>query len=182
MPQTIDRGGVRRDAHTALPPRGRGEPVLLATFAGTPPHPDATSLAIEAAFDTGATLLLADVVARPRLGPGRRTGTAVVAMPPGFRDAADRASDLAVRVERMRVSARRPAAGLIATVHEYRPSLVVFAPDPAAVSRWRWRKRRRVRRFVTALEREAPCLLWTARTPGAADAAVAVDSLRLDQS
>jgi hypothetical protein len=174
MPQTIDRGGVRRDTHPALPPRGRGEPVLLATFAGTPPHPDATSLAIEAAFETGATLLLADVVARPRLRRGPRTGTAVVAMPPGFRDAVNRAFDLAVRVERMRISARRPAAGLLATVHEYRPSLVVFAPDPTAFSRWRWRKRRRFRRFVTALEREAPCLLWTARAPGAGGTAGAV--------
>ena len=167
MPQTIDRGGVRRSTRPALPPRGRGEPVLLATFAGTPPHPDATSLAIEAAFDTGATLLLADVVARPRLRRRRRTGTAVVALPPGFRDAAERALDLAVRVERVRISARRPAAGLLAAVHEYRPSLVVFAPDPAAFGRWRWRKRRRFRRLVVALEREAPCLLWTAPEPAA---------------
>jgi hypothetical protein len=174
MPQTIDRGGVRRSTRPPLPPRGRGEPVLLATFAGTPPHPDATSLAVEAAFDTGATLLLADVVVRPRLRRRGRTGTTVVAMPPGFRDAADRALDLAVRVERMRVSARRPAAGLLATVHEFRPSLVVFAPDPAAFGRRRWRKRRRFRRLVVALEREAPCLLWTARESAAGDEIAAV--------
>jgi len=162
MPQTISRDGVRRSTRPAVPPRGRCGPVLLATFAGLPPHPDATHLAIEAAFEAGATLLLADIVVRPHMRR-RRTGTAVVALPRGFREAADRAFDLAVRVERMRVTARRPVAGLLATVHEYRPELVVFGPDPAALGRWRWRKRRRFRRLVTALEREAPCLLWTAR-------------------
>jgi hypothetical protein len=164
MPHTIDRDGVRRSTPRAVPPCGRGAPVLLATFAGTPPHPDATRLAVEAAFETGATLLLADLVVRPRLRR-RRTGTAVVASPPALRDAADRAFDLAVRAERMRVTVRRAVPGLLAVVAEYRPSLVVFAPDPAALGRWRWRKRRRLRRLVTALELEAPCLLWTACEP-----------------
>jgi hypothetical protein len=177
MPQTIDRGGVRRDTRPALPPRGRGDPVLLATFAGTPPHRDATSLAIEVAFETGATLLLGDVGTRPRLRRRRRTGTALVALPPGFRDAAERALELGVRVQRMHVSAPRPA-GLLTAVSEYRPSLVVFAPDPGAIGRWRWRKRRRHRRFVTALERDAPGLLWTAREPAAGDVAPAAAKSR----
>jgi hypothetical protein len=164
MPQTIDRGGVRRDTRPAVPPRGRGEPVLLATFAGAPPHPAATGLAVEAAFETGATLLLADLVVRRRAGRSRR-GVAVVAPPPGFRAAVDRAFDLGVRVERMRVAQPRPAKALLDVVYEHRPALVVFAPDPAAFSRWRWRKRRRFRRLVVALERDAPCLLWTAREP-----------------
>jgi hypothetical protein len=161
MPQTIDRDGVRRHTRPAVPPRGRGEPVLLATFGGVAPHPDATDLAVEAAFDTGATLLLADVVVRPRLRR-RVTGSAVVAMAPGLRPAVDRASDLGVRVERMRVAQPRPAAALLKVVSEFRPELVVFAPDPSAFSRWQWRKRRRFRRLVVALERDAPCLLWTA--------------------
>lgn len=165
MPQTIDRDGVRRDTRPAVPPRGRGEPVLLATFAGLPPHPAATELAVEAAFETGATLLLADVVARPRRRRRKRRGVAVVALAPGFRPAVDRAFDLGVRVERMRVAQPRPAAALVRVVYEHRPALVVFAPDPGALGRWRWRKRRRFRRLVTALERDAPCLLWTAREP-----------------
>jgi hypothetical protein len=165
MPQTIDRDGVRRSTRPAVPPRGRGEPVLLATFAGVPPHPDATDLAVEAAFETGATLLLADVVVRPRVRRRRATGTAVVAMAPGLRPAVDRAYDLGVRVERLRVAQPRPAAALLKVVYEFRPALVVFAPDQAAFGRWRWRKRRRFRRLVVALEREAPCLLWTAREP-----------------
>jgi hypothetical protein len=162
MPQTINRDGVRRSTRPAVPPRGRCGPVLLATFAGTPPHPDATHLAVEAAFDTGATLILADLLVRPRLRR-RRTGTAVVAMAPGLRPAADAACELGVRVERMRVARPRPVAALLAIVGEHRPSLVVFAPDPTAIGRWRWRKRRRFRHFVTALKRDAPCLLWTAR-------------------
>jgi len=164
MPQTIDRDGVRRDTPPAVPPRGRGEPVLLATFAGAPPHPAATELAVEAAFETGATLMLADVVARPRTRR-KRQGVAVVALAPGFRAAVDRAFDLGVRVERMRVAQPRPAKALLDVVYEHRPGLVVFAPDPTAFGRWRWRKRRRFRRLVVALEREAPCLLWTAREP-----------------
>jgi hypothetical protein len=164
MPRTIDRDGVRRHTRPAVPPRGRAAPILLATFAGTPPHPVATRLAVEAAFETGATLLLADIVVRPRLRR-RRTGTAVVALPAGLREAADRAFELAVRVERMRVAVRRPVAGLLAVVDEHRPSLVVFAPDPAALGRRRFRMRRRFRRLVAALEREAPCLVWTAREP-----------------
>ncbi len=167
MPQTIDRDGVRRSTRPALPPRGRGEPVLLATFAGVPPHPDATDLAVEAAFETGATLLLADVVVRPRVRRRRATGTTVVAMAPGLRPAVDRAYDLGVRVERLRVAQPRPAAALLKVVYEFRPALVVFAPDQAAFGRWQWRKRRRFRRLVVALEREAPCLLWTARDPAA---------------
>ena len=172
MPQTIDRDGVRRTARPSVPPNGRCGPVLLATFAGLPPHADATRLAVEAAFDTGATLLLADIVVRPRSRRRRhRTGTAVVALAPTLRPAADAAFDLGVRVERMRVARRQPAAGLLAVVEEHRPSLVVFGPDPTALSRWRWRKRRRYRGLVTALMRRAPCLLWTARQHGAVPAA-----------
>src|SRR4051794_38443343 len=164
MPQTIDRDRVRRGTRPALPPRGRGEPVLLATFAGTPPHAAATELAVEAAFETGATLLLADVVVRPRVR-SRRSGVAVVAFAPGFRSAVDRAFDLGVRIERMRVAQPRPAAALLQIVSDPRPSLVVFAPDPPPFGRWRWRRRRRFRGLVVALELEAPCLLWTAREP-----------------
>ena len=81
---------------------------------------------------------------------------------PALSPAADLASEFAVRVERVRVAAPRPVAGLLAAVAEYRPGLVVFAPDPTALNRWRWRRRRRYHRFVAALAREAPCLLWTA--------------------
>jgi hypothetical protein len=165
MPQTIDRDGVRRTTRPAVPPRGRCRPVLLATFAGTPPHADATHLAVEAAFETGATLILADVLVRPRLRR-RRRGTAVVALAPGLRPAADAARELGVRVERMRVARPRPVTALLAIVGEHRPSLVVFAPDPTTLGRWRWRTRRRFRSLVTALKRDAPCLLWTAtQTP-----------------
>jgi hypothetical protein len=173
MPQTIDRGGVRKSASPVLRPRGRCGPVLLATFAGTPPHPDATRLAVEAAFEAGATLLLADVVKRRRRPRLRRRGANANAakaptpastppLVPALHAAADLASEFAVRVERMRVAAPRPVAGLLRAVAEYRPGLVVFAPDPTALSRWRWRRRRRYHGFVTALAREAPCLLWTA--------------------
>jgi hypothetical protein len=168
MPQTIDRDGVRRNAHPSLPPNGRCGPVLLATFAGLPLHSDATSLAVEAAFETGATLLLADIVVRRPLRlrrRRRRTGTAVVAMAPALRPAVDRAFDFAVRVERMRVARRRPDSGLLEVVEEHRPSLVVFGPNPTAIGRWRRRKQRRCRRLVTALERRAPCPVWTAREP-----------------
>jgi hypothetical protein len=173
MPQTIDRGGVRKSRSPVLRPRGRCGPVLLATFAGTAPHPDATRLAVEAAFESGATLLLADIVKRrrrPRLRrrAAKRPTTAARAaartppLAPALVAAADLASEFAVRVERMRVAAPRPVAGLLAAVAEYRPGLVVFAPDPSRLSRWRWRRRRRYRGFITALAREAPCLLWTA--------------------
>jgi hypothetical protein len=67
----------------------------------------------------------------------------------------------------MRVAQPRPANALLQIVSEHRPSLVVFAPDPTTFGRWRWRKRRRLRRLVVALEREAPCLLWTVREPAA---------------
>jgi hypothetical protein len=184
MPQTIDRGGVRKSTSPVLPPRGRCGPVLLATFAGTPPHADATRIAVEAAFETGATLLLADVVKRARRPWLRRravhaspahandaapvpAATPAPALSPALCAAADHAAEFAVRVERMRVAAPRPVAGLLAAVAEYRPGLVVFASDPGALGRWRWRRRRRYRAFVIALAREAPCLLWTAAEPHA---------------
>ena len=167
MPQTIDRGGVRRARRPARPAaRPRRAPSSSRRSPALPPHPRRDRARRRGRRSRrGATLLLADVVARPRRRRRKRRGVAVVALAPGFRPAVDRAFDLGVRVERMRVAQPRPAAALVRVVYEHRPALVVFAPDPGALGRWRWRKRRRFRRLVTALERDAPCLLWTAREP-----------------
>ncbi|MEY2535053.1 MAG: hypothetical protein QOF29_2963 [bacterium] len=160
MVQTIDRHvGV---PVTAAPDPGgrRAGAVALVTVAGAPFAPGAATLAVDAAVESGARLLVVDLV--PLAAGGRRPR--LDAMPPApavaaaLRDPAQLACALGVPAEVLHVHSPRPVAALLEVLGERRPALVVLGPDPARV---RWATRRRWRRIVRALERHAPCLVWT---------------------
>jgi hypothetical protein len=166
MAQILDRNGARTRAPDPARRRRRG-PVLLATFAGTPFEPEAARLAVDAALEAGAALLVVDVV---EVNPGRRGAQpATDPVPPevaaSLRAPAQLARDLGVRAESLRLPSLRPVAALVALVADRCPSLVVFAPDPEALRRFRSPSRSRARAFRHALERHAPCLLWSAQEP-----------------
>jgi nucleotide-binding universal stress UspA family protein len=170
MQHTIERprdasgGGGRTSPRTRRRRRGA---VMLVTFDGAPFEPGAASLAVDTAVEEGRALLVVHVVA---FAPaGRLTPSPLPADPPpvaeSLRAPAELAHGLGVRVERLRLLSPRPVDGLLALVAERRPALVVFGPDPGALHRLRRPSRRCAQRFVRALERGAPCLLWTAQAP-----------------
>ena len=165
MSLTTDRGGAgprTRDPR----PRRHGGPVVLATFGSARFEADASRVAVEAAADMQAPLVIAQV-----LGVGRRRRRIDEPLEPALaatvRAAREHAGDVGVEVEALRVTGRRPVASLLGFVADRRPALVVLASDPAALRLVRRPTRRRYRQFVAALAAHASCLMWTAQTPAA---------------
>ena len=165
MSLTTDRGGAgprTRDPR----PRRHGGPVVLATFGSARFEADASRVAVEAAADMQAPLVIAQV-----LGVGRRRRRIDEPLEPALaatvRAAREHAGDVGVEVEALRVTGRRPVASLLGFVADRRPALVVLATDPAALRLVRRPTRRRYRTFVAALAAHASCLMWTAQTPAA---------------
>jgi hypothetical protein len=165
MSLITDRGGAgprTRDPR----PRRHGGPVVLATFGSARFEADASRVAVEAAADMQAPLVIAQV-----LGVGRRRRRTDKSLPPALaatvRAAREHAGDVGVEVEALRVTGRRPVASLLGFVADRRPALVVLATDPAALRLVRRPTRRRYRQFVAALAAHATCLMWTAQAPAA---------------
>jgi hypothetical protein len=170
MSLITDRGGA--GPRTREPrPRRHGGPVVLATFGSARFEADASRVAVEAAADMQAPLVIAQV-----LGVGRRRRRTDEPLAPALaatvRAAREHADDVGVEVEALRVTGRRPVASLLGFVADRRPALVVLATDPAALRLVRRPTRRRYRQFVAALAAHATCLMWTAQAPvaGAAGA------------
>ena len=165
MSLTTDRGGAgpRLRDHR---PRRHGGPVVLATFEGARFDAGASRVAVEAAADLRAPLVIAQV-----LGVGRRRRRIDEPLEPALaatvRAAREHAGDVGVEVEALRVTGRRPVASLLGFVADRRPALVVLASDPAALRLVRRPTRRRYRQFVAALAAHATCLMWTAQAPAA---------------
>jgi len=166
MPLTIDSDGPRTRAPATGHPR-HGGPVVLATYASAALDARAIRLAVETAADMHRPLTVADVVA---LKPARRGGARTTDAPPPAREAdlravAALAAEVGVEIRTRRVASLRPVEALLALVEDHRPALVVFGADPARLRRFRTPTRRQFRRYVDALVRAAPCLLWTAADP-----------------
>jgi hypothetical protein len=149
----VDRG----DASTSL--GGDGGPVLLATL-GVPFDPDACAFAVDAAVESGRSLILANVVELPPLAMSVRMGYDQLddgrELAEDLRAPAELASSLGVAVERLRVRSPRPVVALVELVAERAASLLVFGPDPAQM------RRRAYRRAARAVREQAPCLVWLA--------------------
>lgn len=165
MSLITDRGGAGpRTRHPR--PRRHGGPVVLATFGSARFEADASRVAVEAAADMQAPLVIAQV-----LGVGRRRRRTDEPLPAALaatvRAAREHAGDVGVEVEALRVTGRRPVASLLGFVADRRPALVVLASDPAALGLVRRPTRRRYRQFVAALAAHATCLMWTAQAPAA---------------
>src|SRR3954462_9101981 len=179
MSLTIDRDGASTRTENQRG-RGRGGPVVLATFESAPFEAAAARVAVEAAAEMRVPLLIARVL-EPKRGR-RRGGRANQSLPPALaktvRAAQARAVEFGVHIEAVQLSGRRPVASLLGFIADRRPALVVLATDPAARRRFRRPTLRRYRRFVAALSSRSAYLIWTAQTPGAAAASAASRSQR----
>ena len=155
---TLGRAGVAAadGADTAVAPR----PVMLATLS-VRVDPVAERVAIDAALETRARLLIANLIWLPPHPTTLILAREYATLPheedlDAVRATADRAAALGIRTELLRISSRRPLAALIELVGEREPGLVVLGPDPRRSPRW-WRAMaaRRIRA-------RADCLVWIA--------------------
>jgi universal stress protein family protein len=153
-----------RDRPAAPPPaatlRGgvRTRPVVLATMA-VPFEDDAFAVALSAALETQAALIVIDAVELP-LWPQsiatRHDDTELDADRASIRERVDQAAALGVHVEHLRVRSPRPIDAVLEVTGEREAALLVFGPD---------RTRLRPRAFakmVRRIRKRAVCLLWVA--------------------
>jgi hypothetical protein len=153
---TLGHSGSAIDADTTVSPR----PVVLATLS-VRVDPTAERVAIEAALETRARLLLANLIWLPPHPTTLILAREYATLPheedlDAVRATADRAAAAGIPTELLRISSRRPLAALIELVREREPGLVVLGPDPRRSPRW-WRAlaARRIRA-------RADCLVWIA--------------------
>jgi hypothetical protein len=135
-------------------------PVILATLS-VRVDPDAERVAIESALQSGARLIIANMLWLPP-HPTTLTLAREHAILPheedldAVRETAQRAAGRGLETELLRISSRRPLAALIELIGERRAGLVVLGPDPRRSPRWwRWMAARRIRQ-------RAGCLVWIA--------------------
>ncbi len=152
----------RRDDLTETPAAPtRARPVLLATMA-VRVDPSAERMAIDSAIEAGVPLLVVNLIPLP---PYPRT--IVLVGPEGttlpheedldaLRETAQRAADLGVKTELLRVRTRHSVRALLEVAHERDAGLLVFGPDLEMVGRLRFRRASR------RIRREADCLVWIA--------------------
>jgi Universal stress protein family len=138
------------------PPR----PVVLATLS-VRIEPGAERMAIDSALQTGARLIIANMLWLPPHPTTLVLAREHATLPheedlDAVRATAARAAALGVPTELLRISSRRPLAALIELLQERRAGLVVLGPDRRRSPRW-WRSMaaRRIRR-------RADCLVWIA--------------------
>lgn len=149
-----DRIGLRAEPTAA-------RPVVLATMAARV-HPSAERMAIDSAIEAGVPLLVVNLVPLPLyvttivlVGPAGTTLPHEEALD-DVRATAQRAADLGVKTELLRVRTRHAAAALLEVARERDAGLVVFGPDLGPIGRIRFRAAAR------KLRREADCLVWVA--------------------
>ena len=158
MPQLIDRRKGRSEQDGAAT---RARPVVLATLS-VRVDPSAERMAIESALEAGVPLVLVNVI---RLPPYPMTivmlGPEAATLPheedlDAVRETAQRAAQLGVKTELLRVRTTRPVRALLEVVTERDAGLLVFGPHLGRVgrTRFRWAARR--------IRREASCLVWIA--------------------
>jgi Universal stress protein family len=135
-------------------------PVVLATLS-VRIEPAAERMAIDSALQTGARLIIANMLWLPPHPTTLVLAREHATLPheedlDAVRATAARAAALGVPTELLRISSRRPLAALIELLQERRAGLVVLGPDRRRSPRW-WRTMaaRRIRR-------RADCLVWIA--------------------
>jgi nucleotide-binding universal stress UspA family protein len=157
MPQTVDRD---RQASQAGAQRSRALPVLLATLQ-VRVWPAAERFAIDSALETGAKLIIANMLELPPYPLTIMLAPEFATLPheedlEAVRETAARAVAQGVRTELLRVSSIRPAVALLELAAEREAGLLVLGPDLALVSR------RRFRAAARRVRRDARCLVWIA--------------------
>jgi nucleotide-binding universal stress UspA family protein len=158
MPKLRDRHEAESRV-SAEPTKAR--PVLLATLQ-VRVDPSAERMAIESAVEAGVPLLLVNLI---RLPPYATTlvlaGPEYTTLPheedlDAVRATANRAAELGVKTELLRVRTKRPVQALLQVASERDAGLIVFGPHLGRVGR------RRFRRAAKRIRRDAACLVWIA--------------------
>jgi nucleotide-binding universal stress UspA family protein len=133
-------------------------PVVLATLA-VPFEPEAFRVALQAAMESGVTLIVVDAVELPFWPQSIATRHADVELESDrmrIRELVAQAAGLGVEVEHLRVRSPRPAEAVIEIATERRAGLLVFGPDPARL------RPRFFSRVVRRIRKRVSCLLWIA--------------------
>jgi nucleotide-binding universal stress UspA family protein len=158
---TVDRSTpARAEVPRATDAAVSSRPVVLATLS-VRVDPAAERVAIDAALETHARLLLANLIWLPPHPTTLILAREYATLPheedlDAVRATADRAAARGIPTELLRISSRRPLAALIELIREREAGLVVLGPDPKRSPRW-WRAlaARRIRA-------RADCLVWIA--------------------
>jgi nucleotide-binding universal stress UspA family protein len=143
--------------HLDAPAQGaRTRPVVLATLA-VPFEPDAVRVALGAALELQAPLIVVDAVELP-LWPQsiatRHADTELDADRACIRESVDQAAALGLHVEHLRLRSPRPVDAVLEVAGERDAGLLVFGPDRGRL------RPRRFARMVRRIRRRASCLLW----------------------
>jgi nucleotide-binding universal stress UspA family protein len=133
-------------------------PVLLATLS-VRIDPAAERVALESALETGARLIIANMLRLPSYPLTVMLAREYATLPEeedldAVRGTADRAAALGLRTELLRISSRRPVTALIELARERHAGLLVFGPKRSAMSGLRFRAAAR------RIRRELDCLVW----------------------
>jgi hypothetical protein len=158
MPQLIDRR--RSPAGALVGSRSPSRPVLLATLS-VRIDPSAERVAIDAALEVGAKLILANMLVLPPYPLTVMLARDYATLPheedlDAVRASASRAAELGIATELLRVSSPRPVTALIELAHDREAGLLVFGPDRSRISG------RSFRSAAKRVRRDAPCLVWIA--------------------
>jgi len=137
-------------------PGARTRPVVLATMA-VPCEPDALRVALGAALESQAPLIIIDAVELP-LWPQsiatRHADTELEADRACIRESVEKAAALGLQVEHLRVRSPHPIDALLEVAGEREAGLLVFGPDRGRL------RPRRFARMVRRIRKRASCLLW----------------------
>jgi nucleotide-binding universal stress UspA family protein len=158
MPKLRDRHDALTDGQAG---RTAARPVMLATLQ-VRVDPSAERMAIDSALEAGVPMLLVNLI---RLPP---YATTMILMGPEHttlpheedldevRATAQRAADLGVKTELLRVRTPRPVRALLEVASERDAGLIVFGPHLGRVGRMRFK------RAAKRIRRDAACLVWVA--------------------
>lgn len=136
----------------------RTRPVVLATMA-VPFEPDAFRVALGAAIESRAPLIVVDAVEIPLWPQSLSTRHADTELDEDrlcIRETVDQAVALGLVVEHLRVRSPHPVDALLEVTGEREAGLLVFGPDRARL------RPRAFARMVRRIRKRASCLLWVA--------------------
>lgn len=159
MPATTYRDHA--PPHTEADGGRLARPVILATLS-VRVDPTAERMAFESAQEAGVRLLIANLL---KLPPWPTTvvlaGPRAAVLPheedlEAVRATANRAAELGIATELLRVYSRRPVAALLEIVSERDAGLIVLGPDLERVTR------RRLQSVARRVRKKAACLVWVA--------------------
>jgi Universal stress protein family len=158
MAQLLDRAAVSTEGRVDAPHAAR--PIVLATLS-VRIDPSAERMALESALEARSELIIANLMPLRPYPMTALMAPDYVTLPheedlDAVRATAQRAAELGIRTQLLRISTPRPTEAVLEVCCEQRAGLLVFGPDLRRTSRALfWLVARRIRR-------RAPCLVWIA--------------------